>query len=145
MKPRRIVIVVILLAATIIIGMKFYAQHCHVEIYVSRNAPMPTELAAGLHMEEHGISSVVRIDSLYEMATDKVISVEDIRQIRSKLAWSKTMPVLVDAIIIQSTNRVSTRRITRRFLEECELVKENAEWIIKSGTRTDAQNVKTFK
>ena len=145
MKPRRIVIVVILLAMGLLVGMRFYAQHCHVDIYVSRNAAMPKELAVGLHMEEHGISSTVRIDSPYESAEDKILSLEELSKVRSKLAWSKSTPVLVDAIFIHSTNLVSTRRMTRRFMEECELVKENTEWIIKSGTRTDIQNVKTFK
>ena len=145
MKPRRIVIVVILLALALLIGMRFYAQHRHVDVYVSRNAPMPGELAAGLHMEKHGISSVVRIDSPYESAGNKVLSVEEIGRIRSKLAWSKRMPVLVDAIFIHSTNQVSTRRTTSRFMEECELVKENNEWLIRTGKRTDLKNVKVFQ
>ncbi len=145
MKPRRIVLVVILLVLALLVGMRFYAQHCHVDVYVSRNETMPEELTAGLHMQEHGISSIVRIDSPYEKAEDKILSPGEISKIRSKLAWSKSTPILVDAIFIHSTNRVSTRRMTRRFLEECELVKENAEWTIKKGARIDAKNVKVFQ
>lgn len=96
-------------------------------------------------MTEHKINPVVQIASPYENAQDKVLSPDEIRQIRSKLAWSKSTPILIDALYIHSTNLVSTRRSTRRYLEECQLAKENNEWVIKSGTRTDIQNVKTFE
>jgi len=96
-------------------------------------------------MDEHRIDPVIRIESPYESAEDKIISMEEVAKIRSRFAWSKSTPILVDALIIHSTNRVSTRRTTSRFLEECELVKENDEWLIKSGTRTDLTNVTTIK
>ena len=144
-KGQHVILFVILPAFMIFIGMRFYAQYHHIDIYVSRNAPMPAELAAGLHMEEHKINPIVRIESSYEQAEDKVLSLDDIRQIRSKLAWGKSMPILIDSLTIESTNQVFTRRTTRHFIEECKLVKESAGWSIKNGTRTDIQPAPTQK
>ena len=143
MKLQRIILCVVMAAMVVYFGMRFYAQYRHINIYVSRNAPMPAELAAGMHMEEHKINPIVRIESPYERAENKLLSTEDIRAIRSKLAWSKKMPIFIDSLSIRSTNQVFTRRSTSRFMEECELVKENAEWTIKSGTRTEIQGATT--
>lgn len=142
---KRILLFVLLPGALLYVGGKFYAQYHHVDVFVSRLAPMPKELAAGLHMKEHGISSTVQIDSPYETAENKVLSPEEIRRIRFKLAWSTKMPVFVDALYIQSSNQVASRRTTRRFVEECEIIKENGEWRIKRGTRTEIQPHNTFQ
>lgn len=144
-KAQRIAWALIFLGLVILFGMKFYAQHRRIAIFVSRTAPMPEELAAGLHMREHGINSVVTIESTYAQAEDKVISMEEIGKIRSSLAWSTRTPILVDALVIHSTNRVSTRRTTARYLEECEIVKEDNKWVVKSGTRTGLPNIPTVK
>ena len=143
MKPRRIFLYVILPAMVIYFGMRFYVQYRPVNVLVSRTEQMPVELANGLHMEEHKISPIIQIESPYESTKDKMLSMEEIRTIRAKLAWSKTMPVVVDLLIIRSTNQVQTRRFTRRFIEECELVKVGSEWSIKSGTRTEVKSVAT--
>ncbi len=145
MKLRIVIIAVVLLAMFVFLGMRLYAQLCHINIYVSRNVPMPAELAAGLHMKEHGISETVRIDSPYDRAENKMLSLQEIGQIRSKLAWSKSAPILIDSLFILSSNHVATRRQTSRFIEECDIVKENNEWVIKSGTRTDVNAVKVFQ
>jgi hypothetical protein len=142
---QRIAWSLILLGLATLLSMKFYAQHRRIDIFVSRTAPMPDELAAGLHMKEHGIDPIVTIESPYANAEDKVISMAEIGKIRSSLAWSVRTPVLVDALIIHSTNRVSTRRTTPRHLEECEMVKEGNEWVIKSATRTDLPTKSTVK
>lgn len=142
---QRIAWSLILLGLATLLGAKFYAQHRHIEIFVSRTAPMPDELAAGLHMKEHGIDPNVTIESPYAKAEDKIIPMEEIGKIRSSLAWSVTTPILIDALIIHSPNHVSTRRNTPRYLEECEVVKAGKEWVIKSGTRTDLAKTSTVK
>ncbi len=137
MKPRRIILYVILPAMLVYFGMKFYVQYKPVKVFVSRTTQMPTGLAGGWHMEEHKISPIIKVESPYESAEDKILSPAEIRRVRAKLAWGMKMPIVVDSIIIQSTNRVITRRFTRRFMEECELIKENSDWSIKSGMRTE--------
>lgn len=89
MKLRIVIIAVVLLAMFVLPGMRWYAQLCHINIYVSRNAPMPAELAAGLHIKEHGISETARIDSPCDRAENKMRSLQKIAQIRSKLAWNQ--------------------------------------------------------
>jgi hypothetical protein len=142
---QRIAWSLILLGLATLLGTKFYAQHRRIEILVSRTAAMPYELAAGLHMKEHGIGPMVTIESSYAKAEDKIISMDEIGKIRSSLAWGVRTPILIDTLIIHSTNRVSTRRTTRRYLEECEVVKEGNEWVIKAGTKTDLPNATRFK
>jgi hypothetical protein len=144
-KAQRIAWALIILGLVTLFGMKLYAQHRRIEIFVSRTAPMPKELAAGLHMQEHGISSSVTIESPYAQAEDQIISMEEIGKIRSSLVWSTRTPILVDALVIHSTNHVSTRRTTARHLEECEIMKEGNEWVVKSATRTDLPNTPTVK
>lgn len=102
---------------------------------------MPAELAGGLHMEEHKISPIIKIESLYENSEDKPLSLEEIKKVRTKLAWGMQIPMNADSIIIMDTNRVVARRLTRRFMEECELVKENSEWSFTSHNRTEVKTV----
>jgi len=144
-KPQSIAWSVILLGLTTLLGMKLYAQHRRIEIYVSRAAPMPEELVEGLHMQQHGISPVITIESPYAKAEKKIISMEEIGKIRSSLAWSVRTPIFIDALIIHSTNRVSTRRTTSRYLEECEIVKVGKEWVVESATKTDLPSTPTSK
>jgi hypothetical protein len=135
MKPRRIVFVASLLALSVFLGMKFYAQYRHIDLYVIRTASMPTELSEKLHIEEHKIEPVVTIESPYENASDKVISIEEIRRIRSQIAWGGLMPPLIDSLTVQSTTRVLARRVTSRLLIEYQLAKEGNRWVIKSAER----------
>jgi hypothetical protein len=97
------------------------------------------------HTEEHRINPVVRIESLYENAEDKIVSMDEVHKIRSFLAWNFSPPILIEALIIHATNHVSTRRATSKFLEEREIFKENDKWAIKSNTRTDIDNIKTYQ
>lgn len=137
MKPRRIVLYAILPALVIYLGMKFYAQHRHIDLYVSWNAPMPAELAVGLHMEEHKIDPTVTIESPYESAADKKLSMEEIHRIRSQIAWSKRMWPFIDFLTIQSPTRVLARRTASRFMTEYQLVKKGDQWTIEGAQRSD--------
>lgn len=142
---QRIAWSLILLGLATLLGTKFYAQHRRIEIFVSRTAPMPEELAAGLHMKEHGISPVVAVESPYATVEDKIIPMEEIAKIRSRLTWGTRTPILIDTLIVHSTNRVSTRRTTSRYLEECEIAKEDNQWVVKSAIRTDLPNTSAAK
>ena len=144
-KAQGIAWTLIFLGLATLLGMKLYAQYRPVEIFVSREAPMPEELAEGLHMKEHRISPVITITSSYSKAENKIISVEEIAKIRSSLSWSVRIPIFIDTLIIHSTNHVSTQRTTSRFLEECEVVKEGEKWVIKSGTKTELADKSTVK
>jgi hypothetical protein len=72
--------------ALLYLGLRFYAQFRHVDVYVDRVATMPAELESGLHMEEHKIDPMVRIESPYDRAPDKVLSADEIRRVRLALA-----------------------------------------------------------
>ena len=86
---KRIVLFVLLPALAFYFGLRLFAQYRHVDVYVSRQAPMPAELAAGLHVEEHKIDRTVTIESPYDSATDKILTTAEIRRLRSAIAWSK--------------------------------------------------------
>src|SRR6478736_1230777 len=122
MKPRRIVLFVILPALLVYLGMKLYVQYKPIKLYVSRVSQMPAELAEDLHMEEHKISSKIRIESLYENSDDKPLSLDEIRRVRAKLAWGLQVPIFPDSIITMNTNRVVARRMTKRIMEDCEII-----------------------
>lgn len=145
MKPRRIIIYVILPALLIYLGMRLYAQYRPIHIYVSRIAPMPAELAAGLHMEEHKIDPMVKIESPYEGAEDKKLSMEEIRRIRSQIAWSKAVPSFIDSLTIQSSGRVLARRTTGSVMHEYQLVKAGDHWEIESATHNESNSTLTDK
>lgn len=132
MKPRKILAYVILAVMLVYFGVKLYVQYKPVKIYVSRISQMPTELAEGLHMEEHKISSKVRIESLYENSDDKPLPLEEIRRVRARFAWGLQFPFFPNSIVIMNTNRVVARRMTDRFMEECELINTDSEWVVKS-------------
>ncbi len=115
--------------------MKFYAQYRHIDLYVIRTASMPTELSEKLHIEVHKIEPMVKIESPYENAADKVISIEEIRRIRSQIVWGGLIPPLIDSLTVQSPTGVLARRITSRLLIEYQLAKEGDQWVIKSVER----------
>src|ERR1041385_546970 len=98
---RRIVLYVLLPALALYLGLRLFAQYRHVDVYVSRQAPMPAELAAGLHMEEHRIDPTVTIESPYDSAPEKILTPAEIRKLRSAIAWSSAMPAFIDSLSIQ--------------------------------------------
>ena len=53
---------------------------------------MPKELAAGLHMDKHKISPVVTIETPYPRVEDIMLSTDEIRRLRTQLAWNGSMP-----------------------------------------------------
>lgn len=142
-KAQYAVWIFILLGLGFLFGMKFYAEYRPIKIYVSRTAQMPAELSSQLHMEEHQINPVIAIESLYQNAEDKILSMDEVRKIRSFLAWKFSPPILIEDLVIHSTNRVSTRRTTSKFLEEREIYKEDNQWVIKLNTRSDLENTRT--
>jgi hypothetical protein len=136
---KRILFYLVLPAAALYLGLRLYAQYRPVDIYVSQVAPMPKELAAGLHMEEHKISPVVTVETPYSRAEHKMLSMDEVRRLRTQLAWNGTMPALVDSLTIRSSTQVLARRMTRRYLIEYELVRRGSAWFVESKTRNEIQ------
>lgn len=132
----RIVFYLLVPAMVCYVGLRLFAQYRHVDVYVSRLAPMPAELASRLHMEEHGIDRTVTIESPYDSATDKMLTIAEIRRLRSAIAWSSAMPAFIDSLSIQSPTNVLARRTTRRFMLEYQLFKRGDRWLIESATRS---------
>src|SRR5436305_7350387 len=91
---KKILLGVVLPSLALYLGLRLYAQYRHVDLYVARVAQMPQELASGLHMEEHRINPMVTIETPYERAQDRVLPLEEIRRLRSHIAWSRAMPAL---------------------------------------------------
>src|SRR5579871_999632 len=139
MKIQRITFAVILVALVVLVGLKFYAQYRHINIFVGKMAPMPEELASGLHMAEHKIKSTVRIESPYDTAEEKILSMDEIRKIRSDLVWHSGIPPFIDSLIIQNPTNVIARRISGRAMNEYQLVKANDRWVVAEGTRSAVQ------
>jgi hypothetical protein len=124
------------LVVMLYLAMKFYAQYRPVKIYVARLAPMPAELANGLHMEEHKINPVVTIESSYEDSEEKILSLDEIRSIRSEIVWHTDISPFFDSLTIQSPSKVMVRRMTKSVLREYELVKSGKNWVVESSTRS---------
>jgi hypothetical protein len=137
--PKRIVLYVLLPAIGLYLGLRLWAQFRHVDVYVRREAPMPEELRANLHMGGHKIHPVVTIDSPYDSATNKVLALEEILRIRSTIARSRDILPFIDALIIESPTNVSARRSNRKFLTEYNLIKRGDQWTVENSTRTPLQ------
>jgi hypothetical protein len=75
---KRILLFGILPAAALYLGLRVYAQFRHVDVYVGREEPMPSELASKLPMEELKIQSTVHIATQYEKGTNKFLGSEEI-------------------------------------------------------------------
>jgi hypothetical protein len=138
MMKRRLKLVLLcvwVLAVALFAAMKFYAVHRPIKIYVARLAPMPAELADGLHMKEHGINPVVTIESRYENSENKILSLDEIDRMRSQIIWYSIVPPFFDSLTIQSSNRVLVRRTTRSVMQEYQLVKSGDRWSVESSTR----------
>jgi hypothetical protein len=134
---KRILLYVILPACAIYVGLHFYAQYRHVDVYFMRSAPMPAELASGLHMQEHKIDPTVTIESPYETAADKILSPAELGRVRSAIAWNSEIPAFIDSLSIQSATRVLARRTTSRRMLEYQLVKRGNRWRIESVTLSE--------
>ena len=142
---KRIILHVILSASILYFGMRFYAQYRHIDIYVTRGAPLPAQLAAGLHMEEHKIDPLVQIESPYDGADDKKLSMEKIRRLRAQIAWSRNISPFIDSLTIESPTRVLARRTTSRVMVEYQLVKKDDHWATESATRSEINRNSTGK
>ena len=129
-----------LLILIVFVSMKFYAQYRPIKIYVSSVAPMPAELANGLHMEEHKINPMVTIESSYESSENKILSLDEIRRIRSQIIWKTDISPFFDSLTIQSTNKILVRRTTSAVIREYELEKSGDRWIVKSSSESTIMN-----
>jgi len=135
---KRILLYVILPACVVYFGLHLYAQYRHVDVYVVRTAPMPAELASGLHMEDRKIDPTVTIESPYETEADKILSPAELGLVRSAIAWNSEMPTaFIDSLSIQSPTRVLARRSTHRTMLEYQLVKRGNRWRIESASRSE--------
>lgn len=133
---RRVILFLILSAAAVWVGLRFYAQFRHMDVYVSSDEPIPAELAAGLHMAEHKIRPMVRIESPYDSADpgERVLGPEEIGKLRRALAWSSTKPAFVDALIILSPTNAVARQINKASIREYQLIKRGGKWEIEGMT-----------
>jgi len=134
---KRLVLYVLLPAIGLYVGLRFWAQFRHVDVYVRREAPMPEELRTNLHMEEHKIHQTVIIESPYDSAANKILVPEEILRIRSAIAWSRDMSPFIDSLSIESPTNVLARRFGRRFLTEYHLMKRNNRWRVENATRSE--------
>ena len=134
---KRLVLYILLPATVLYVGLRFWAQFRHVDVYVRREAPMPEELRANLHMEEHKIHPTVIIESPYDSATNKILVPEEILRIRSAIAWSRDISPFIDSLSIENPTNVVARRSGRRFLTEYQLVKRDNRWVVESSRRSE--------
>ena len=131
---KRIFLYLVLPAFVAYFGLRLYAQYRHIDIYVSRKAPMPAELAEGLHIEKHKISPIVTVESPYENAPDKILPEAEIKRLRRIIAWSRGMPPFIDTLVIESPTSVVARRETSRTFAEYHLAKRDKRWILQGST-----------
>ena len=134
---KRIVLYVLVPALMFYVGLRLFAQYRHVDIYVSRIAAMPLDLASQLPVDKMKMDRAVTIESPYESATDKILTPSEIRRLRSAIAWSGAMPAFIDSLSIQSPTRVLARRTTSRIMLEYQLVRRGERWLIESATRSE--------
>jgi hypothetical protein len=87
-------------------------------------------------MKEHKIDPIVRIESPYDSATDQILSPDEIRRLRTALAWSSSMPAFIDSLIILDPSNVLARRTTKVSMQEYRLNKQGDHWVIESERRT---------
>jgi hypothetical protein len=99
---------------------------------------MPAELASVLHMEEHRIDPMIGIESPYDSAPDKILAQDEIRRLRTAIAWSGTMPAFafVDSLTILSPTNIVARQNSKKFMREYQLAKHGDRWVIESATRS---------
>jgi hypothetical protein len=121
------------------VGLRLFALHRPIEVYVRRVAPMPVELASELHVEEHKIDRMVTIDSPYDQAAEKPLSQQEIKRLRSQVVWSSWMPPFFDSLVIVTPTNVVAQRMTRRVMREYHLVKKADRWRIQSSRQSQIQ------
>ena len=140
-KQKRIMLYVLLPALAFYLGMRLFAQYRHVDVYVSRMAPMPADLAAGLHVDEHKIDRIITIETPYEEAKDKHLTPKEIRRLRSQIAWSRLMGPFIDSLTIETATNVVAWRTTGRSMVQYRLVRRGDRWVIESTSRSPVQRV----
>jgi hypothetical protein len=79
---------------------------------------------------------MVRIESPYDSATDKILSPEEILRLRTSIAWSGTMPAFIDSLTILSASNVVVRQNGKSYMREYQLAKEGDHWVIVSMKRS---------
>lgn len=128
-----IVLGVILPAGLLVLGLRLYLQFRHVDVYVSRVAPLPPELASRLHMEEHGIARTCTIESPYDTAPEKILTVDEVRQLRKRMAWSSGFGLIDSLTILSPSNVVARRTIkgSRERVREFYLARRGDDWIVE--------------
>ena len=134
-RQRRLLLYLTLFALVAYFGLRLYAQYRPVSIYVSRQAPMPAELAEGLHMEEHRINPVVTVESPYANATDKLLTEAEVKRLRRIIAWRRDLPAFIDSLIIEGPTRVVVRRETSRTVAEYSLAKQGGRWVLEGSKK----------
>ena len=95
-------LIIVAAAMSARIALTFYSQYRHVDVYVSQRAPMPSDLGSKPHMAGHDIDPVVTIETPYDKAEIKVLSLSELKEVRDALAWHPSNPVLVRVLSIQS-------------------------------------------
>jgi hypothetical protein len=75
---------------------------------------------------------MVRIESPYDSATNKILSPEEIHRLRTAIAWSSTMPAFIDTLTILSASNVVARQNGKSYMREYQLAKEGDHWVIVS-------------
>ena len=138
---KRIVFYVLLPALGLYFGLRLFAQYRHVPVYVTRVAQMPPALAAGLHIEEHKIDPMVSIATPYEQADDKRLAPDEIRRLRSQIAWSRAVPPFIDSLTIETATNAVARRTTSRVMIEYRLAKRGDRWFIDDISRSHVDRV----
>lgn len=131
---KRIMLCVLLPALLFYLGLRFYAQFRHVDVFVSRLAPMPVEIAAAF--EKHTTDRTITLESPYDSVTNKILPPEEIRRLRSAIAWNGAMPPFFDSLTIHTPTHVSARRITSRVILKYQFVRQGDRWLMESATRS---------
>jgi hypothetical protein len=139
LKPKHIVLGVIIPAIAVLVGMKLYLQYRPISLYVMRTAPLPASLSNALHTVEHKIESDVTIASPYATAQEKILPLSEIRKIRQHLTWNAMLPVVINSLTIQSSNRVIAEHSNKRKMCEYQLVKIGDKWRVQNVTHSVLQ------
>ena len=129
----------VILASAVYLGIKVYALNRPVKIYVGRLELLSPSLSTNLHMKEHGIHPVIRIESPYEQAEDKMLAPDEIRQLRRQIVWNNLTPTFFffDSLTIQDSNHVIVRRM--RHFSEYQLARSGSKWFVTQMEQNPVQ------
>jgi hypothetical protein len=125
---KRILFYVVVPAMVLYVGLRLYAQYGPVPVYVSHEVLVAAKGAAGLDVDKNDRRL---IQYPYESATNKVLSVEELRRVRATLARG-SKPVFVDLLVILDAEHVIAARYTKRAMIKYELSKVKGEWRIET-------------